>query len=905
MMKRYIHVVVVTLFLVCGFFLFSVLPTVQHTVELNSASLQNFYTQEYQPGTQRPYRWAMPNGRIAVPLRINGPAIISYTATTPQQPRIITVFSGERPIAQHEMYADQFRVYRTLVRIPWQLANSQTELDIRTSTPYQDANRTITVALAHIQIDALQQVQLPNGTAYPLILIVVLSLMARRTWQLTPGQHLALYGIHVVALSLMWVWSFNRFALDWYLACVIAYGVTPWIVARCRLPLHLVPQRDPTPSHTAHDYRADIDGLRAIAVGAVVIYHYFPEALPGGYVGVDVFFVISGYLISRIIIGQLQRNQWSLHTFYIRRIRRILPAVTAMLVFTIGVSWFLYPTTDWQQLGLNVIAGVGFFANILLYTDVSYFNAEIAYEPLLHLWSLGVEEQFYIVLPLFLAFAYRNTLRISHLFVLGVLWSFIANITVVGVDPDAAFYLPFTRFWELGVGGLLAMYTLSKPPSTAPSWRINAQSIIGVIAIIGSSLYFTKEIQFPGYWALIPVCATMVIIGAGPDAWLNRHVLSQQFFVWIGLISFPLYLWHWPILRTGMLFFDTMTMPISLVLIGVSIALAIGSYLFIEKPIRGGRGHPALIGVASLVVAGVGLFMWQGWWESRNSNTRDERAFRYAKAQLVDCHTLLNAPFSGNCLHHPGTNPDASEYIIIGDSHAYSLALGLVDTGAPHTVTLYSRNGCLPMTGVEFYEQTSQTPFGCNDAQSFAVIWRTLAAQPSTRPRTIFVVGRYSMLQTRDLNPTERRRRYLQLAGPRTELDDTQRAQVFADAMAQTLTYLGTLPNTTVVFVHQVPELDFSPNKCYYNPLQIFSRTTNQCQTPRATIDAFFAPYKQVIGPVLASFPEVKVYDPMPLFCDATTCYAQNNNDFWYFDATHIAIAGSQRIANELYQRYP
>ena len=209
------------------------------------------------------------------------------------------------------------------------------------------------------------------------------------------------------------------------------------------------------------------------------------------------------------------------------------------------------------------------------------------------------------------------------------------------------------------------------------------------------------------------------------------------------------------------------------------------------------------------------------------------------------------------------------------------------------------------MTGVEFYEQTSQTPFGCNDAQSFAVIWRALAAQPSTRPRTVFVVGRYSMLQTRDLNPTERRRRYLQLAGPRTELDDTQRAQVFADAMAQTLAYLGTLPNTTVVFVHQVPELDFSPNKCYYNPLQLIPGTTNPCHTPRATIETFFAPYKQAIEPVLATLPDVQVYDPMPLFCDATTCYAQNENNFWYFDATHIAIAGSQRIANELYQRYP
>lgn len=908
MTKQYITVVVAALFMVFGVLLFSVIPTSHYPVDLTSTQLHNFYDREYQPGTQRAYRWAKPDGRITIPVKITGLTLIRYTATAAQHANVVTLESDQIPIARHEIQANQFRVYHILADIPWHITNTQTHLDIRTATPYQDANRTITVAVAQMHIDVLHRMHLPNTSVYPVVLIVLLTLISRMTWKLTTYQLLTLYGVHVGGLTLLWIWSgLASTQTHWYLFCLIAYAFTPWIVQRLRLPTQLTPHQTTAQSQHPHEYRADIDGIRALAVGAVVIYHFFPDTLPGGYIGVDVFFVISGYLISRIIIGQLQRNQWSFNTFYMRRIRRILPAVVAMLVVTIGLSWLFFPTADWQQLGLNVIAGIGFFANILLYTDVSYFNAEIAYEPLLHLWSLGVEEQFYIVLPLLLVFAYRKNLRISHFMVVGVLWSFIANIMLVGVDPDAAFYLPFTRFWELGVGGLLAISALSNTTqSTAVTTsRANLLAWGGLVAIIGSSVFFTKDILFPGYWALIPVCGAVALIAAGPHAWLNQRMLSTKIFVWIGLISFPLYLWHWPILRMGMLFFDTVTLPINLLLIGISVGLAICSYFFIEQPIRSGRGHPAVIGVASLLVAGIGFVMWQGWWESLNSNTRDDKAFRYAKAQLIDCNTLLPAPFSGNCISHQGSNPSASEYIIIGDSHAYSLALGLAQQNAPHTVTLYSRNGCLPFTGVEFYEQNSQTPFGCNDAQSFDVIWQALANQSSTHPRTIFVVGRYSMIQTRDLNPAERRRRYLQFAGPRIELSDEQRATVFADAMQQTLAYLRTLPNTKVVFVHQVPELDFSPTKCYYHPLRQFSSTATQCHTARATIEAFFAPYKQAIAPVLAKFPDIDVYDPMPLFCDDSTCYALDNNRFWYFDATHIAIAGSQRIANELYQRYP
>jgi lysophospholipase L1-like esterase len=161
------------------------------------------------------------------------------------------------------------------------------------------------------------------------------------------------------------------------------------------------------------------------------------------------------------------------------------------------------------------------------------------------------------------------------------------------------------------------------------------------------------------------------------------------------------------------------------------------------------------------------------------------------------------------------------------------------------------------------------------------------------------------MLQTRNLNASDQLRRYLQRAGPRQELSDSQRATVLADALSETLQRLSALPNTTVVFVHQVPEHNFSPKQCYYNPLRALPNSTLTCTTNQTTVTQFFAPYKAALAPVLAQLPAVKVYDPLPLFCDGTTCATLDKNHYWYFDATHVSVAGAQRIAADLYTRFP
>ena len=300
-------------------------------------------------------------------------------------------------------------------------------------------------------------------------------------------------------------------------------------------------------------YRADVDGLRAIAVLAVVGFHASPETIPGGFIGVDVFFVISGFLISSLIVKRLNDGNFSFLEFYARRVRRIFPALTIVLLAILTLGWFTLLPTEFLSLGKHTMAAAAFAANILNYFEAGYFDAPASSKPLLHIWSLGVEEQFYFVFPalLLLAWRFRATTKVFAL--LGIA-SFALNIALVRNHPSFTFYLPFTRFWEFIAGALFAFSGLQNGKAvrpvlsavSAPQYRDFCAGT-GML-LIAAGLVFASEASFPGWWALLPVVGSFFIIGAGPQAWLNRHVLAKPGPVFIGLISYPLYLWHWPLL---------------------------------------------------------------------------------------------------------------------------------------------------------------------------------------------------------------------------------------------------------------------------------------------------------------------------------------------------------------------
>jgi peptidoglycan/LPS O-acetylase OafA/YrhL len=339
-------------------------------------------------------------------------------------------------------------------------------------------------------------------------------------------------------------------------------------------------------------YRPDIDGLRAIAVILVANFHAFPEALPGGFIGVDIFFVISGFLITGIIARELEQKRFSLLAFYQRRIRRIFPALIVVLCTTLVLGWLWMLPAAYAQLSADVFASAAFFANIALLLKSGYFDIESARKPLLHLWSLGIEEQFYLFWPLILMLAARLRLSILATACVIGLASFVLNVAMIGSDPVATFYLPFTRAWELLAGAALACsWSRLSQTGAANNWRAG----IGLLLVALAAAMLDTKSAFPGWWAILPVAGAALLLSA-PAAWWCRIVLASRPLVWIGLISYPLYLWHWPLLVFfAMIKFAPLTLLERELIVLLSIVLAWLTYWLVESPFRFGRPSPLKI----------------------------------------------------------------------------------------------------------------------------------------------------------------------------------------------------------------------------------------------------------------------------------------------------------------------
>jgi peptidoglycan/LPS O-acetylase OafA/YrhL len=322
--------------------------------------------------------------------------------------------------------------------------------------------------------------------------------------------------------------------------------------------------RNSRPGVSHLEYRPDIDGLRALAVLSVVTFHAFPGWIRGGYIGVDVFFVISGFLISGILFEHLASGIFSFSGFYARRVRRIFPALLLVLLACLAFGWFWLLSDEYAQLGKHIAAGAGFASNLVLWSEAGYFDNSAETKPLLHLWSLGIEEQFYLVWPLLLWLTWKLRLNLLTLTVLVALGSYYLSIQGIEHDAAATFYSPLTRFGELLSGAFLARIELHRKASHAAAtlklddWfsRViyehpgeadgttlaNVASALGLLLLAYGVWRMDGEIGCPGKWALVPVLGAALIISAGQKAWINRVLLSNRIAVWIGLISYPLYL---------------------------------------------------------------------------------------------------------------------------------------------------------------------------------------------------------------------------------------------------------------------------------------------------------------------------------------------------------------------------
>jgi peptidoglycan/LPS O-acetylase OafA/YrhL len=495
-------------------------------------------------------------------------------------------------------------------------------------------------------------------------------------------------------------------------------------------------------------YRPDIDGLRAVAIVPVIFYHAGIAPFGGGFVGVDVFFVISGYLIAAFILGQIDRGKFSLRNFYVRRIRRIFPALFVMMAFCAAIGWSLLTPQDYRLLGESIFATVLFSSNVLFWLQSGYFAAPLEQRPLLHTWSLGVEEQFYLVFPIFLVLLCRffrgKVIRVT--FVLCIL-SFGLNCLTVKDHPNFAFYLAPTRIWELFAGALLAMGALAPPRSVKSS---EIAGLVGCAVIACAIFAFSKDTVFPGFAALLPTIGTAAVIwaGIGGKGTVVR-VLSHPLPVLIGKISYSLYLWHFLLLAFGAYaIVGEPSLTVRIAILALSIVVAFASWVYVEQPVRQGYGifgdPKAVFGTAAAALAlfgGFGLAShFSGGFPGRIDKAdmqivASERDFNPDRGQ---CLKLADDKgIAGRSLCKFGANDVGPQFALWGDSHAESLRAA-VDGAAnkAHRAGIFvGSTGCVPALDID------RQNTGCRRTNDDIIQY--LLSLPSIH--TIILAGRWGL----------------------------------------------------------------------------------------------------------------------------------------------------------------
>ncbi|CAF1232686.1 unnamed protein product [Adineta ricciae] len=465
-------------------------------------------------------------------------------------------------------------------------------------------------------------------------------------------------------------------------------------------------------------YRPDIDGLRGVAILAVLAFHVFPNCLPGGYVGVDIFFVVSGYLITSIIDNEIDTNSFSFLQFYCRRIRRLYPSLILVLIACYAVGWHFLCPADFGNLNAYIFSGAFFFANFLANKDTQYFNGQSDAKPLLHLWSLGIEEQFYIIWPVIVYIARKIKLNVQLLTIVLALISFAININQIRTDIVQTFFWPTSRFWELLIGAQLSFVSKSSDSYCSNSNRAiacNTISIVGILLTFLPMYLLGKKSAFPGWWALAPTTGTAFLILVGPACWINQKILSTHVLVAIGLISYPLYLYHWPLLVFVHVYAEQSISIDKLILVVVfSFAFAWLAYWFIERAFRTTRlsnlNHLYLIAIMSMI--GFVALLTYHYDGLPNRFSPYVRSMTYLTENYFRRHmTAYGVPGSfisprqgmdkfGTTTFNMG-KPASTAVVLWGDSHAAHLRPGILAQEIELRFTQLTASECPPIYGYD------------------------------------------------------------------------------------------------------------------------------------------------------------------------------------------------------------
>ena len=627
-------------------------------------------------------------------------------------------------------------------------------------------------------------------------------------------------------------------------------------------------------------YRPDIDGLKGLAILFVFVFHYADSWLPGGFIGVDIFFVISGYLIGRSVFETLESKKFKLATYFAHRARRIFPSLIVMLLVLLVLGWFVLLPNEFESLGKHIGAASVFISNWLLWREVGYFDTAAELKPLLNLWSLGLEEQFYLIFPgiVFLGALFKG--RIFLALALCFIATLVASQANIGDMKAWAYFHPLSRLWELLAGSMLAYAQLRNHRwlnhLTVNDRRRLGLSAVGLGFLFVSAFAYTKSMVFPGVNALLPIAGAVLVIAAGANTWLGKHVLSNTTLIRIGLISYPLYLWHWPLLSLVKIIDGAEPGAITkTVLALITVLVSIASYVWIEKPVRFGglrkiKWMPVFLWVLLLAIgsAGYAVYKKQGFPERLGSHA------------IADIDMAVLGPVKG-------------KVVLVGDSHGlmYERALKQLYARQGYELVSYNRGGCLPLWNIERHDPGYQ-PDGCpktiNEGISYAL--------NTADVRKVIIIGSFvGMGNIYDVSRPETDA----VKSGRT-LSDSEKWALFEKQFKATAALFEGSGKKLQVF-HVIPELDFDPVACEYRPLRIASQRKSPCATKLAKVEKRQSQYREIVSRVQKSQGNIVFFDPVPVLCDLNTCAAESSGTILYGNATHLNEVGAKYVL-EKYQ---
>lgn len=647
-------------------------------------------------------------------------------------------------------------------------------------------------------------------------------------------------------------------------------------------------------------YRSEIDGLRAFAVLAVVIFHAFPSRLPGGFIGVDVFFVISGYLITSIIFTDLNKGTFSFADFFGRRIRRIFPALILVMAASLGFGWFALFPDEYEQLGKHVASGAAFVLNFILVDESGYFDNVAETKPMLHLWSLAVEEQFYIVWPLALWFAWKRNFNLLTITITVAVISFYLNLKFVASHPTETFFWPVGRFWELLSGsilgwlmiykrdllasirdktdGLLVRIILNRKVTSDGSVVANLMAGFGFLLLFYGIFRINEGLTFPGKWALIPVLGALLLIAAGSKAWLNRVLLQNPIAVWFGLISYPLYLWHWPILSFMHILDGETTSRFSrIIAIIFSISFAWLTYKYIEGPVRK-KTQAVMIYSLSLMIGFIGL---SGLYILKSEGVESrEWILKYSK--ITSQFEKENWTYSNNDIcasSYQYKNAEAAKWwfcsqskdgapniLLLGDSYANHLYPGLIKSNLFNEKTILSIGACKPYWVESSFLNPDPDYAPCSGSRNYE--------------EQVFV---------NELVEKEKSIEMVIFSGLRPKNNDIEIL-----ALAKRIDFFYKKGIKVVVFVPQFT-IDYDIRKCFSRP---FTKARD-CKMPLTTYQEKLDSFRPVESFLMENYPNILIFNQNALFCDKESCnYKKNGMPLLRDQYYHISEYGSELMAN-------